>query len=1339
MWHHRVRRAGRHLWRLLLASLVLALVLAGALLAALGSETGSRWLLEQGLGMQRGLEARYQGGTLLRGLELADVRFHSAKTDLRVHHLLARWSLWGLLRGGVELHRLELEGVELRRLAPPAPGKTDLPTLLLPIRLNLAEGQARDIRFWPWGATEPYTLRTLDLRQADWGGTRVRFGQLAMEHDRIGRLVLGGWIGLRGGYPLEVKGHLDYPPFRPQGWNPVEVGLSREIADLDFRLRLKGKVTATAHGRLQPLEKNLPYQAFLQWQAVDWPWWSDQSLRSEGGHLKVQGDRHGLLGQGEARLASRHLPTGRYTLKGQTDWKSAKIDHLKFNGLGGNAQASGEIGWAGGLSWKLSSRLDGIDLRQKWSVSRLVAPVLTGELQASGQTSVDGTDLSASLSLSSGESWAVEQAADSWAWNLAAGQTVAVRWSGVRRRLENGQTIYSDKGQLEASGTRAAYTSQVEAGVFGEGLPGGQWTASLHGSERQVGIDALQYQGEAGALSFQGEIAVASPLRWSGRLELDQFGTGWLLPEWSGQFSGQVTGTGTWSDAGRTFHLEQARLGGIMRDQPMTLEGPLDIRLAPGAWPGLYSPGLDLRWGRNHVMFIGGLQEGNWDLASDLDLADLALLAPSLHGALKGQLDLQGQERRPDIQARLEATELRRGGLGVQAARLDARIEALGERPSQVRLVADGMTTADGGQDWGQGTLVLAGSRDSHRLDWQLEGDRLRGQGSLAGGLVPAGWSGRMETGQLEVAGLDWRLAAPYALAWQRTAQQAWLAPHCWRSAEASLCNQDEMRLGRAGHVRMALSGLALERLRGVWPEGLEMSGQVVGQAVGDWKPGEAPVLKGGVDATAGQVRLLREEGQPPVVRHFDRIALAAEAGLRSVDLRLDLVSPDMGQGQARVRLDPYAEGKPLAGELSLQGLRLGIFQPLFPGLSALAGQLSAQGQLSGVLARPYFAGQVRIEEGELAFQRLPLHVRDLDTRIDIQGTSAEISGSMKSGPGGATLAGSADWSGEPRLELRLKGERFLLSQPPELLAEVDPDLVLRVVPRQVDLTGTLRVPSGRLNLKRLTALAVPLSPDIRIVHPSDREAVLVAGQVEDWSINADVRLRLGDDVYFQGYGVTGRIEGGLRLRQEGRRGLEASGEVQLDRESRYDAYGQRLQIRRGRLIFAGNLSQPGLDVEAIRTVDDKVVGVRVEGRANQPEATLFSDSPMSQEEIVSYLVLGQPLDTQGRPESSAGNLTAAAAAIKLGATGAGGVGLTSRVGETLGIADLSVDAEGRGDDTQFTVSGYISPKLYLRYGVGIFTPVNTATLRYKINARLYLEAVSSLESAIDLFYNMRF
>lgn len=1337
MWHHHVRRAGRHLWRLILASLVLALVLAGALLAMLGSETGSRWMLEQGLGMQRGIEARYQGGTFLGGLELSAVRYRNAKNDLQIRHLLARWSLWSLLRGHVEMSRLELEGVDLRRLAPPTPDKTTLPVLVLPLRLHLVAGRVTDVRYWPWAATQPYALRRLDLDDAEWRGTRLRFRALRADHDTIGHLALAGRIRLRGGYPLEATGRLDYLPFRDKGWGAVEVGLSQEVADLEVRLRLLGPAGASAQGRIQPLEKQMPYTAQLEWQALALPWWSDQQIRSEGGQLQVKGDRQGLRGEGAARLSGRHLPAGRYGLKASTDWHSAVVDALDFAGLGGKANVAGTVAWQSGLAWKLRARLQDIDLARKWPVPRLGLPVLRGEADFSGKTSAAGSAVQASLRLADGERWEVKQQGSSQAWNLDARQQLAVQWAGVRRRLANGRTIGSEAGELQAFGRRDDWQAQVDTRLGGDRLPQGQWAATLQGRRGHVVVPRLDYAGEAGALGFQGQLDVAAPLRWSGQLTLDHFASDWLSPQWSGQFSGQVRGQGSWSGTRQEFSLAAVHLEGTLRGQAFGLDGPLDILLREGAWPALYSSHLEGRWGASHVTATGGLRDGEWDLASELDLADLSLLEPSLRGSLSGQLGLTGAERRPDVQAHLAGTALGRGGLAVQSARLDATVQSLGDRSSQVVLALDGLTSADG-RDWGQATLALDGTRGQHALDWRLDSDLVTGRGALAGGLEGADWQGAMTAGQVAVAGLEWQLEAPFDLQWQQADRQLLLAPHCWRSGAASLCNQDEARVGQAGHLRLALSGLALERLRNTWPEGLEMVGQVNGQATGDWAPGESPQLKAALEARDGQVRLLRDEGLPPLVRTFDRLSFTADAGLQAVDLGFDLVSQDLGQGQARVRIDPRAPGKPLSGDVALNGLRLAVFQPFFPGLATLSGLLSAEGRLGGVLARPAFEGQVRVQDGEVAFLRLPLHVRDLVTRIDVHGTAADINGSMNSGPGSATLTGSADWSAEPRLALALRGHRFQLSQPPELQAEVDPDLSLKVAPHQVDLTGSLFVPTGRLNLQRLTDRAVPLSPDVRVVLAGDREAARVTGQVQDWSINADVRLRLGDDVYFQGFGVTGRLAGGLRLRQEGRRGLEASGEVELDKEARYDAYGQRLQIRRGRLIFAGNLTQPGLDVEAIRTVDDKVVGVRVQGRANQPEATLFSDTPMSQEEIVSYLVLGRPLDTRGRPEA-AGNLTAAAAAIKLGATGAGGVGLTSRVGETLGVSDLSVDAEGNGDDTQFTVSGYISPKLYLRYGVGIFTPVNTATLRYKINARLYLEAVSSLESAIDLFYNMRF
>ena len=100
-------------------------------------------------------------------------------------------------------------------------------------------------------------------------------------------------------------------------------------------------------------------------------------------------------------------------------------------------------------------------------------------------------------------------------------------------------------------------------------------------------------------------------------------------------------------------------------------------------------------------------------------------------------------------------------------------------------------------------------------------------------------------------------------------------------------------------------------------------------------------------------------------------------------------------------------------------------------------------------------------------------------------------------------------------------------------------------------------------------------------------------------------------------------------------------------------------------------------------------------------------------------------------------NNTIAAAGLSMGLGGTRA--FTNEIGRTFGLSGLSLDARGDGDDTQVSVTGYITPDLFIRYGVGVFSSVNKLTLRYQLNKRLYLEASESLEKAIDFFYNWKF
>src|SRR3546814_9680072 len=93
----------------------------------------------------------------------------------------------------------------------------------------------------------------------------------------------------------------------------------------------------------------------------------------------------------------------------------------------------------------------------------------------------------------------------------------------------------------------------------------------------------------------------------------------------------------------------------------------------------------------------------------------------------------------------------------------------------------------------------------------------------------------------------------------------------------------------------------------------------------------------------------------------------------------------------------------------------------------------------------------------------------------------------------------------------------------------------------------------------------------------------------------------------------------------------------------------------------------------------------------------------MSQEQALSYLVLGRPLSTTGED-----NNMLAQAALGLGLMGSAGV--TSDIAKNLGTQDFELDTQGSGNNTAVVASGKITEKLSLRYGVGVFETARDRT-----------------------------
>jgi translocation and assembly module TamB len=175
-----------------------------------------------------------------------------------------------------------------------------------------------------------------------------------------------------------------------------------------------------------------------------------------------------------------------------------------------------------------------------------------------------------------------------------------------------------------------------------------------------------------------------------------------------------------------------------------------------------------------------------------------------------------------------------------------------------------------------------------------------------------------------------------------------------------------------------------------------------------------------------------------------------------------------------------------------------------------------------------------------------------------------------------------------------------------------------------------------------------------------------------------------------------------------------------LDINGRYTAYGQKLDITRGRLLWSnGPVSDPILDIRAEREVGQVTAGVDVTGRASSPQANVWSNPATSQSEALAYLALGRPLSSASGDESR--QLNAASAALS-----AGGSLLASQLGARIGLDDAGVMESRALGGSVFGVGKYLSPRLYVGYGVSLLGTGQVLTLKYLLRKGFDIEVESS-------------
>jgi translocation and assembly module TamB len=198
-----------------------------------------------------------------------------------------------------------------------------------------------------------------------------------------------------------------------------------------------------------------------------------------------------------------------------------------------------------------------------------------------------------------------------------------------------------------------------------------------------------------------------------------------------------------------------------------------------------------------------------------------------------------------------------------------------------------------------------------------------------------------------------------------------------------------------------------------------------------------------------------------------------------------------------------------------------------------------------------------------------------------------------------------------------------------------------------------------------------------------------------------------------------------------------------------YFAFGQRLDIQRGRLIFDGPLDNPALDIVALRRNQAVEAGVAVTGTVRVPVITLTSNPSVPDSEKLAWLILGRSADSGSGADAAA--LQVASVALL---SGRGGKPLTTRIAQSLGLDDIafgsSAGSQAAGGTNAGTNAGAfdnqvimfgkrLSDRLSIVYQQGLTVANNALRLEYALTRTLTVRAEAGVVSSIGIAYRRTF
>jgi len=1341
--------------RLILVFSIIFLPIA-VLIGFIGTERGTRitWDLLHHAFPDQFTASRIEG-RLFDSIRIHDLRIHTETTEITIKRFDLVWQPALLFHGQLVIEEIRIDELIIDDHSSPSPASHEplkLPDLQLPFTIEVQRFLITDSSYRSGRAPNPILIERLQSSLAMDGKT-LHLSKTQMEIALSGTRIKGGLSGT-------IQPSMDYPLDFIIDWEihpadlPTLTGRGKIHGDrkrlwleqsgqTPFSFDLKAGIEQplessrwTAEIKLHELDlstiepNHLPVRVRSQLQAK-----GDRQTASLSGDFQLDSDAYGLW---KGRLLLDHqFPDNIHlkTMQLRSARNGALLDltgtlqlaALPHMDLHGRWQAltwpvndepalaldKGEISLTGtpdNYQLQMETELQ----NQEIGKSRLT-------LQGSGDTKHLVIEKLKSHLLSG-----VVEARSTVEWrSTPVTFDLDGHWKDLNFPLQK-TNILSPSGHFSLSGQPEHYDVHIKTRIEGHPIPSGDWGLDATGSTSGMDLTSLQGEVLDGKIDLSGTIHWDEKVRWDLKLNGRHLDPAQQYTEWPGELAIESSFSG--EKAGDQFHarLKKTHIRGHMRGYSVEANADLDFT------PDLLTVKVfDLKSGRSVFRLSGRIGE-NFGLQFKLDSPNLGEFHPDLKGRLESTGRLSGRHEQPELTATIQGSQLTLDNIRIHKLDSHLKLNLATNAPDQgdfnLLLKAEKVVLDHTPVD----TLLLTsnGTPGNHSFTVEMDSQQAKLRLFSTGGYQDAQWTGHVEKLLLDEKNLgQWQLSKPARL----LASPKFIRFNalCLIQNQASICNEGEWDQSGPWELKGKVTGFPLRKIAPMLDPELSMQG-TLNASLKVSGTGHTPIrgnLK--MKSAGGELHWRSQPDSIPFRYDNATLDLVMDDRGGHTTLRIDLAEPANTPITATLETPPFDPASvnpyqlPIEGSLKARIEDLAFLQDFAPEVEDLTGQVDVDMQLTGTLSQPIVSGHGHLQ-ADFFLPAAGIHVQAV--RISLQGKETgtlNFKGEAHSGDGTIDLAGLVDLrqTGFP-FKATLRGDRFETIHLPEAWVLASPKLELERIDNRITLKGEVAIPEARLEPLDIAG-AVPVSNDVVVI---DSESQNRQKDHPGLQIESSVDVILGRKVTIVAPTFSGSLKGGLKVRSKPGKPIIASGELILHK-GKFSAYGQELTVKQGRILFTGGpIDSPALDIRAVRKIGKITAGVHVTGPADSPILTLFSKPPMNQDDILSYLLIGRPL--REATSNDADILITAASSLGF----KGGELLTQNIGQALGLDELSISGKKK-EDARLEIGKYLTPKLYISYGVALFDTVTQFKLRYDLSDHWTLEAESGTQSGVDLLY----